>query len=270
MDRCALRRFAFGVMIVFFVAGCLPSESTPPDVSEPVTQRSESVLLIGGHAPTLPLMAHLAESFSAAHPGLPLEIAPALTGDGSLRALRDGRLDLAVTLESHTVAGARTLAMSKMVLALGRGIDARTFTVEDLTQFWRARSSANGHQGIHFVYGTRNDPYLSILAQYVPDIARDIIRPLPGGRSSAGARPGGLARVAGDRRGGAALALDGNLRMLGIPVWVGALPSSISSVHVVAHYGDLHPRLNAFFTYLDSPEGHRVIANFGFEPVAQR
>ena len=70
---------------------------------------------------------------------------------------------------------------------------------------------------------------------------------------------------AGARQGGAVFALSGNLRMLGIPVWIGQLPREVSAVRVVVHIPQGHLRVDAFLSYLKSSEGQRVISNFGFQ-----
>jgi DNA-binding transcriptional LysR family regulator len=223
-------------------------------------------VIVSGHAPALPLIRHLAESFSTVQPGTPIEVAPALSGDGALRALEDGRLDLAITLESGDLPEGSLLARSELVLALGRGIESRSFTLEQLSELWAHRTSADGDLDMRLLYGTRNDPFLKLLSPHIPTIAQDILTPMPGGRAIVNSTPGALARQAGTQRKGATLALAGNLRMLGIPVWMGTLPGDISTVHIVARGNKTHPRVDAFLQYIHSPEGRRVIADVGFVP----
>ena len=226
---------------------------------------------LGGPAAAMSILRHLTQTYMDRHRGQSVVLERPMGGDGPTRALKAGLVDAAVTVEGSDQSIGRVFARTNIVLALGPGIEQRRFKLGDLATVFSPKAS-RWPSGVprRFVPRSPHDPLHSIMAARVPDLHRFLVT---NGGMTGGDRyddPVELSRRVGTIRGGFALALAGNLRLYGAPVWIGQLPVDKSAVSLVIHAETLSPAITKFLDYLVGIDGQNSVAELGFGRGEQR
>jgi hypothetical protein len=263
---CHLASVRYLILICMLIQGC-SSETPPPQLGTKQERPKADAIRLGGSILVTPIVRRMARLFVEQSPGQAILVESSLDPDGAQMAQSDGLLDGALVVDPIASKRWRTtiIARSKLVLALGTGIEARSFDQEGL------RALADGSNGVGSAAGRyfppRERELLRALSYRHMGIAKILERPeLKSVQQSLDyGRP--LWEQVAAVRGGYTLADSGNLRLFGPPVWIGEL-SDLSQPFI--SFGILTAqkppaRLQKFLEYVASDAGEMALREMGFQ-----
>ncbi len=261
-----LRRLISGLALIAVImgltAGCV-FEDEPVELIAHRPADSVDFIRIAGSSIVTPIVRKLAESFQQEHPGQVILVDRPLSENGTRRAWAQGALHGALLVGgSDKLAGVVIeVARSEIVLALGPDIEGRTFTAEGVRHAIAGTDSSTLRTFIPSRVQTLRDHLRRKLAAHGGDgYSREplLSKPSKYGRT--------LWQTVADSPGAFALADRGNLRLFGLPVWVGTisdLQERWLSLNIVIA-DDAPARLRAFIAYIRSQDGQAHVSELGF------
>ena len=255
-------RCGFGLLLLM-CACCARSEPVVElEHSKPI-RRAENVLRVAVPRAAHGLLKHLAQKYMDAHRGRVVLVEDPLAGDGPEQALANGMVDAAVLFVTGSQTSGQTVAQTRLVLALGANTSRRAFDAESLQQLWAGEDKPNSNR-LSYVSLSRHDQLTALLSALYPSMKT----PQPNRPYAYLYHQGddtmAVARRTGLSRRGACLALEGNLRLFGIPVWVGTLQNVDANVQFRFEFNQKHGGARHFAEYLHSRDVQASITDLGY------
>ncbi len=276
--RLALAGLGFGL-------GLTPWQRALAAVATPTTTPAPTLRITGTASGTGGL-ALLAVAYSRAHPGIRIEVLPATGSAGGIRAIIDGRADLAVCHRAPTVAErARALlealpySRTPFVLAVHRELGIHRISAAELATLYR-------EEGATFRNGRRARAVLHMADAMDTELLRSISPTVATGLEQAASRCGVLDAATDahcadliERTPGAfgpsTLALiesDGRpLQPLAIEGFPAPTPENVTSGRypwskplLLVHAGEPEARVSAFVDFICSQGARRLLAMTGY------
>jgi hypothetical protein len=257
------------VLLALIFFGCTQKQ-TPPVLNAVASGRQAGVVRIAGPVATYGLLTHLAQTFMDRHRNHTVVMESPLATTGARKALTAGLLEAVVTIESGRSTGGQVFAESQLVFALGPGIDERNFSDRAFTAALDGES-LNWGSGVTRKYLKRSihDPLNQIVLKHRPTLRKTLLGNATLHHAPSAQYTAALARRVANERGAFALALEGNLKLFGIPVWTGKLPIEFRTVSFVIYGDSSNASLDLFLRYILGPQGQASIAELGFKAVTQ-
>lgn len=249
--------------LLLMCACCERPESVAKlELAQPVP-RAENVLRVAVPRAAFGLIQHLAQNYMDAHRGRVVLVEDPLASDGPELALKNGMVDAAVSLFTGSQTSSQTVAQTRLVLALGANTSRRAFDAASLRKLLAGEEQSKSNR-LSYVGLSRHDQLTALLGGLYPSL-----NILQFSRRSAyqyhhGEDTMAIARRTGLSRRGACLALEGNLRLFGIPVWVGTLQDVDANVQFRFEYNQEHKGAQHFAAYLHSRDVQTSIADLGY------
>lgn len=257
------------------LSACAPAVDVP--VIEPSPLPAGERLLVAGDDAATPLMRHLADHFSARHPGPTVVVEAPLGAAGALRALEDGALDAALVVTAvgdlpRVPAGmmAQVIAWTDAILVTGAASGVRRLAVAELLALLRGENTAAPRRLSSLLLAPDIDPAQAAIARRMPGLAQAFEAAIERRRWPV-FYEGQARRDALRRTPGALAAADtGSLRLLGVPFWpvelVGLPANAVPARLAVQLVTPERPkeRIAALLRFLTSPEGRALLVDVGY------
>ncbi|MBV71669.1 MAG: hypothetical protein CMH52_10050 [Myxococcales bacterium] len=258
------------LLINVLCAGCSPpNERTQLDTPPPLSAHKSTVRIATPRA-AFGLIKYLAQNYMDEGKGRSVIVEEPLAGNGPQLAYEAGLVDVAIGIHWRLKKTAREFARTELVLALGPGISDRQLSLERLTQFVDgSQGTAVPGRDIKYLSRSVHDPLTQLFADAYPSLAASVLAAAAGVRVPADEDSMAFPRKTAVKRNAFCLALEGNLRMYGIPTWIGRLPMGSSEVSLTADVSETHRAAQAFLTYLVSSQGQGALLELGFRGVVE-
>ena len=256
------------ILTIVTFLGCT-HEQSPPQLSAVPSGKKAGVVRVAGPVAAYGVLSHLAKTFMDRHRNHTIVVESPLGTNGAHKALKAGLLEAVVTIEAGEASKGRVFAQSQMVFALGPGIEERRFDDESLKAVFNPDSS-NWSSGVarRYVKRSIHDPLNEIVLRYSPGLNKESLGSVLPRPNMSRHDVVALARRVANERGAFSLALEGNLKLFGIPVWTGTLPTALRTVSFVIYGDQGDPTLGLFIKYILGPQGQSSISELGFQTVS--
>ena len=258
------------MVIMFNLVGYSCSNSNEQIHLERPTISSEKSAEIRVAAPraALGLIKHLAQNYMDEETGRSVIVEEPLAGKGPQLAHEAGLVDVAIVLGWNRSDNASEFARTELVLALGPGVSDRQLSMSRLSYFVGegAGKKSLGRE-VKYLSRSIHDPLTNLFADAYPSLSQSILAAARNVRVPADEDAMAIPRKTAVKRNGVCIALEGNLRMYGIPTWIGRLPTRPSEVSFSAIMSKDHIAAQSFLDYILSSQGPGALVELGFRRV---
>lgn len=256
-------------LLALLLLACEPAVEVPAlDPPAPVSE--ETRLHVAGDEAAVPLFRHLADHFTARHPGPAVVVEPPLGATGARLAVEDGALDAALVVVpfAETARAGTPLAVTHATLATGAASPGRRLPPSALRALLEG-TSPPALAARTFLLVSPDDPAQSLLATAEPALGPAFERALAERRWPVVYGAASLRDALRRTPGALAVTDTGSLRLLGVPLWPVRLePAPGFDDRLVIGLvtpPDARPRLAELVAFLRGPEGQSLITDLGYE-----